>query len=327
MNLSNNKAIPIGGYFELELPDTGAIPYQEAIRFQSARVAFLALLQAGTPERVWMPRFICDAMVASLTATGIECVWYDIDEKLSIGQDIEIGANEWLLYVNYYGICKRNVDEILRRFPPEQVVLDFSQAFFEPPIDALSTIYSPRKFFGVPDGGLMICRTLATLPARQDKGSFERTSHLLQRLGDSPEAGYDDYKRAEESLGGCEPLQMSTLTERILATVDYAVCIEKRRNNFKHLHDKLGDRNLFHFDAEEVSAPLCYPFMTNDNDLRSRLTNARIFVPTYWPDAIQRVGTVWAGKYIRNLLPLPVDQRYGAEDMERMVSVILGGKI
>ncbi len=45
------------------------------------------------------------------------------------------------------------------------------------------------------------------------------------------------------------------------------------------------------------------------------------------PDAIQRVSAEWVEKYIRNLLPLPVDQRYGAEDMERMVSVILCGKI
>ncbi len=327
MSLSYNKDMPIGGYFELELPGMRAIPYWEAIRFQSARAAFLALLKAGTPERVWMPRYICDAMVEPLVVTKTECVWYDLDENLSICQDICLGADDWLLYVNYFGICKSRVDEILCRFSPEQVILDFSQAFFELPREARSTIYSPRKFFGVPDGGLMVCRTLATSPEQQDTGSFERTSHLVRRLGDSPETGYADYQRAEESLTDCEPKRMSTLTERILASIDYAECSKIRRDNFKYLHNKLGGMNLLDIETEDVLGPLCYPFVTNDDELRKRLIDDRIFVPTYWPDAIKRVSTEWAKKYIRNLLPLPVDQRYGTDEMDRVASIILGGNI
>jgi len=51
---------------------------------------------------------------------------------------------------------------------------------------------------------------------------------------------------------------------------------------------------------------------------------ARIFVATYWHDAIDRVSDEWAERMVINLLPLPIDQRYGPHDMERLVSVILG---
>ena len=41
----------IGGYFELELPPPRGERYPDALRYQSARAAFLALLLAGRPGR------------------------------------------------------------------------------------------------------------------------------------------------------------------------------------------------------------------------------------------------------------------------------------
>jgi hypothetical protein len=214
---------------------------------------------------------------------------------------------------------------VLQRFPPEQVVLDYSQSFFAPPVDeALATIYSPRKFFGVPDGGLLISRVPVSLPEGQDTGSFERMSHLMRRLGDCPEAGYAEYQHSEESLTECEPKRMSSLTERILSSINFDHASKKREENFLFLHERLGEDNKISLDISSITAPLCYPFLTHDADLRRRLINNRVFVATYWIDAISRVSDEWAEKMVRNLLPLPIDQRYGQKDMERLVSIILG---
>lgn len=322
--MSDQNVRPIGGYFELELPRIRTLPYQEALKFQSARAAFLALLRTGMPKRVWLPRCICDAMLAPLLAAKVECAWYDLDDKLDVDSRIKLGADDWLLYVNYYGLHKSNVVALLQRFSPEQIVLDFSQSFFEPPVDkALATIYSPRKFFGVPDGGLLISRSMAISTTSQDVDSLGRSLHLLKRLADSPEAGYPDYQHAEATLSDCEPKRMSKLTERILGSIDFDDARRRRHENFMFLHQELGEINLLNIDPLEASAPLCYPFRTKNRDLKQQMIANRIFVPTYWPDAIARVGEEWAEKMVRNLLPLPVDQRYGREDMEKIVSVIL----
>jgi len=264
-------------------------------------------------------------MIAPLASAGIECVWYDVNEQWAVDDKINIGVDDWLLYVNYFGICDQNVAELLHRFQPNQVVLDYSQAFFAVAEDAaLATIYSPRKFFGVPDGGMLSSRIPVALPKQQDSGSQGRASHLFKRLGDSPEAGYADYQRAEESLLECEPRRMSKLTERILASIDFNAASRKRRENFLFLHQRLGGKNQLSVDLPDSAIPLCYPFMTSETELRARLIDNRIFVATYWPDAIDRVGDEWATRMIKNLLPLPIDQRYGREEMERIVSVILG---
>lgn len=316
---------PIGGYFELELPNEGEFPFAQASRFQSARAAFLALLRAGRPRRVWMPRYICDSMLAPLEKEQIAYFWYDLDDQLSVDQNCKIEEGDWLLYVNYFGICDVNVAALLKRFPPDQLVLDYSQAFFSTPAeDALATLYSPRKFFGVPDGGLLISQIPISAPEMQDTVSFDRTPHLLKRLGESPEAGYYSYQAAEESLELCEPKRMSQLTERILSSINFDYASHKRLQNFRHLHEKLGKLNAITIDLLQDSAPLCYPFATQDAELRNRLVNARIFIATYWAEAIDRVTEEWAEAMIMNLLPLPIDHRYGPADMERIVSIITG---
>jgi hypothetical protein len=301
------------------------MPHANLSAFQSARAAFLALLRAGKPERVLMPRHICQAMLDPLSKAGIQVAWYELDEEFAVAPQVEMGPGDWLLYVNYFGVCDGQVDILLQRFPAERVVLDFSQALFAKPVEqALATIYSPRKFLGLPDGGLLHSQMTLSVPELRDDGSYSRSFHLLRRLAESPEAGYADFQKAEISLADCEPRRMSRLTEQLLAAVDLERVMAIRRENFRFLHACLGERNCLHINAGELAVPLCYPFLSEDEGLRGRLKLNRVFVPTYWPDALERVNGPWAATMIRNLLPLPIDQRYGRPDMERLASLILG---
>lgn len=323
--MSEQYSMAIGGYFELELP-YGELPHRNGLRFQSARAAFLALLRAGKPKRVWMPTYICDAMIEPLARANVECVWYDVNSELDVEENVRIKSDDWLLYVNYFGICGGNVNNLLNRFSPEQIVLDYSQSFFEPASTAaLATIYSPRKFFGVPDGGILVSHIPVAHPQLQDTGSLERSVHLMRRLGASPEEGYADYLQSEASLNECEPRRMSVLTERILASIDYETVRMKRRGNFLFLHEMLGRINHLIVDLPPDAAPLCYPLHASDVTLRDKLISNRVFVATYWQDAVCRVSDEWSKLMISNLLPLPIDQRYGEEGMKKQVSIILGG--
>ena len=49
----------------------------------------------------------------------------------------------------------------------------------------------------------------------------------------------------------------------------------------------------------------------------------QIFVPTYWPDVLQRrgVGCEVSLNFAKNLIPFPIDHRYGAVEMQRIVDV------
>lgn len=313
----------IGGYFELELPRGEVLLHDNALRFQSSRAAFLALLRAERPAAVWMPWYICDAMIEPLRMTGTPVKRYRLDADLGV-QSADIGADEWLLYVNYFGLCARQVNDVLSRFPRERVLIDNAQALFAQPADCLATLYSPRKFLGVPDGGYLITGQPVGMPEAIDDGSLLRCGHLLTRLAKDAEAGYADYTAAEEGLKHQEPLRMSRLTERLLASVDYAHVRARRAENFAFLHEKLHRYNRFTFHHDEHAVPLCYPIFDVPTGLRETLRAQRIYTPTYWPDVAHAEG---APDFERNLpasaLCLPCDQRLTRDDLTPMVQHLL----
>jgi hypothetical protein len=315
---------PIGGYFELELPQERAPVHREAHRFQSARSAFLALLRGARPRRVWMPHYLCDSMYAPLRAAGVDFVQYSLDQQFGIAGELDLEPGDWLYYVNYFGVCGSQADRIIRQYGSSRVVIDNCQAFYEPVRECVATIYSPRKFFGLPDGGLLITACPVPVPEAFDNQSKLRTEHLIARLAAGPEAGYAAYQRAEQSLEALEPKRMSRLTDRILASIDLAAAQSARKRNFALLHEMLGRWNTLPIDPAQIDGPLCYPLVVDCPTLRQALIAERVFVATYWSDVLE---TVTSGSqeefWVKNLLPLPCDQRYGASDMTR-IAVICG---
>ena len=314
---------PIGGYFELEHPPCGVEYHANAVRYQSARAAFLALLKIGKPRRVWMPWYICDSMLAPLMATNTNISRYSVNSDFGIVENLSLACEDWILYVNYFGLCGRHVEDLTHRYK-SQMIIDNSQAFYQRPGTALATIYSPRKFFGVPDGGYLATPLQVKPSETRDESSFGRTEHLLKRLGGNIDAGYFEFQAAEDTLSDVSPLQMSLLTQRMLSYIDYEGIQARRRNNFRFLHNKLGPSNLLKIGSVRDEVPLCYPYLHSASPrLRSELQLCRVYCPTYWPNA--RLNVSSAGIEIdscSNLLPLPIDQRYDESDMSFILDII-----
>lgn len=313
----------IGGYFELESCGKGEGElYPLAHRFQSARAAIMALALRCRPKRLWLPFYICAEMSESLISVGIELCRYRIDQNFRIIRDFCLGREDWLLCVNYFGVADAVVDEVLNSFPYEQVLVDQAQAFFSPPRYALATVYSPRKFFGVPDGGYLLTETPVPEPLEQDEGSAERCEPLRIRRLEGAEAGYGSYRATEAALKGQPPRVMSDLTRGLLAGIDYFAARTRRIKNFRYLHEYLGKRNRLRLSVAEDVAPLCYPYLPDDGTtLRERLLARRVYAPVYWPGFVQQSDPL-AAELAAGLLPLPIDQRYGEKEMETILELL-----
>lgn len=315
----------IGGYFELELPFIKNNIYPTAHKFQSARAAFYALILAGKPNKIWMPRYICDSMLAPLIQAGITYDFYSINEQFEIKDDINLSKDEWLLYVNYFGICTEQQKSILNKFNPNQVIFDHSQAFFVSAFDCLATVYSPRKFFGVPDGGLLYSNDpRIKQPEQSDDSSEYRMGHLISRLTKSPEAAYQQYIEAEQAISNLPVQGMSLLTERLLQSVDYQRARNIRVRNALYLHEHLGQYNQLNLKFDETVAPLCYPFIPNvKTTSKGELISQRVFIPTYWTEVLGRIEEgSFEWNLVTNGLFLPCDQRYKKDDMNRLISLL-----
>ena len=177
----------------------------------------------------------------------------------------------------------------------------------------------------MPDGGYLYTDTQDDYlweAVKQDH-SYDRMDALLKRIDISAEAGYADFHKVEEKMANQPICRMSKLTERILCSLDYQSIAERRRKNYHILYYSLFQKNDFWIKCEEKAVPLSYPFRNNDTKLRAHLIGNHIFVPTFWPNVLERCneGTK-EYQLATNLLPLPIDQRYDRDDMKRIADVI-----
>jgi len=307
----------IGGYLPLELGAAGGPPphLAGAHAFQSARAAFLALLEKVRPSMVWLPWYLCDSMAEPLAQAGIAARRYALDAEF-LPQQVELRRGELLLHVNQFGLLGAQQRLLAARLPAGQLVFDNSQAFYAEPLPALASLYSPRKFLGVPDGGYLVAPGLELPEPPRDSGSPGRCTALLLRHAEGAEAGYAAFGAAEATLSGQPPRRMSRLTERLLAQVDHARVRQRRRANFALLAAALAPANALHWELDGDAVPLCYPLMPPRAGLRQQLVAGRIYTPCYWPELLDGRPlppreTQWATR----LLALPVDQRYDEETL------------
>ncbi|MDP3387193.1 MAG: hypothetical protein Q8S24_08160, partial [Eubacteriales bacterium] len=105
--------------------------------------------------------------------------------------------------------------------------------------------------------------------------------------------------------------------------IDYDKVVESRNRNFIILHDKLISKNIL--DIKFPNGAFAYPYyMENGMEIKKRLAEKKIYIPTLWPNvlSVNDCSSV-EYNYSANILPLPCDQRYGAEDMEFLNKVLI----
>lgn len=314
----------IGGYFELELPDRGNFPHDEGILLNSGRNALEYALRAlGDVNRLFIPFYICDVVLEPLDKLGVPYILYHINHNLELEELPRLQKGEYLLYTNYFGIKDEYVKKLANHYG-SQLIVDNVQAWFSKPLHNTITIYSPRKYVGVPDGGVAYCPKSIDEDSFEQDLSFDRCSHLLKRIDLGLSDGYVDFKEISRQLVGQPVKRMSELTRRLLSSIDFEEVKNRRRKNFEYLHEHLKDTNLFEVPSMDTFAcPMVYPYLVDDATLRQRLISNNVFVATYWPNVIEWVKEGELEKELaEKLLPLPIDQRYGESEMQVICEIV-----
>ena len=314
----------IGGFFEVELPDYGGFIHDDGVLLNSGRNALEYVLRSlSEVKHLWIPYYSCDVILEPIKKLGVAFSFYRIDERLEIRDSLNIGVGDFLLYTNYFGIKDAYVQKLADRYG-RRLIVDNAQAWYADPLPGISTIYSPRKFVGIPDGGIAYCPSGIDLDQFEQDYSYERCSHLLKRIDLGPAAGYPDFRENSNILIDQPIRRMSRLTERMLRAIDFEAIKQKRCQNFSCLEQVLKKDNLLSLgDLSSNKCPMVYPFFTEDISLRERLVKKSVFIATYWLSVKERAEECSLEVELTDrLLPLPIDQRYSREEMERIVRLI-----
>lgn len=311
----------IGGYLELD-PGQGQQWQPGAVAFDLGRHALEAILRARCYSRLFAPRYTCDVLSAAIRRSGVELVLYDVDDQLEpLLPSVALRECDALLYTNYFGLKQDMVDSLARAH--KNLIVDNAQAFYTPLPAGADGFVSCRKFIGVADGAYAICDAIESPPAHA-AGTAERYAHLFTALEQGLEAGFPLSRAHEQRLEEAPTRGMSRFTEALLSKVDHDLVKAVRRRNRDRLHAVLGATNRLPIDPAAASVPMAYPYLPGATGLRDRLLAARIYVPRYWPATLAPLSAMDGGRlFSEQVLFLPVDQRYGDADMDRIIEEVL----
>jgi hypothetical protein len=146
---------------------------------------------------------------------------------------------------------------------------------------------------------------------------------MLQRIESGAQAALADSETAEAALNS-RPMRMSRLTRRLLRSIDFEAAAAQRISNYEILHSALRDINRLNLPDSPPEAPMCYPLVCGIPGLRDTLIDAGIALPLFWLEVIDATQADEAENILaRQMLPLPLDQRYNKNDMERLICLIL----
>ncbi len=308
----------IGGYFELER--AGYEPYyKDGIYLNSARNALKYIIRVFNIKEIALSYFTCPVVYDAAESEGIKILSYEIDDNFM--PEDEFSAETFFLYTDYFGISGKNAKILEKKYP--NLIVDNAQAFFAPK-KGIASFYSPRKFFGLPDGGILISDKYLSDIELKKSVSYDKFAHLLKRADLGANSGYPDFRKAEEDLKSAPVLKMSDLTYGIMSNINYQKIMQKRLENFRVLNKVLSEKNELKIDMTKDDIPLCYPFRTKEKGLREKLIENKIYTASYWPqnNKNQAMSTNKAKTLRDEIIPLPVDQRYDKFDMERILDVI-----
>ena len=312
----------IGGFMGLELGQGGHFPYAESEHcawVSSGRAALECLLRSRPlPARLWVPRFTCDTVLQPLRRLGVPVARYELTAEWQPILPAPLGDEEMILLTNYFGLTGDAVARAAAEYP-DRCIVDATTALYAEP-RGLPTFYSLRKFAGVPDGGVAWAPFEIRLPEEVDR-SAARAHYLLERLESGAEAALPASEQAEAELSA-PPRRMSPLTRALVQSIDWQHIARRRLLNYATLQAHLGALNRWELPPTAPSAPFCYPLVSGIPGLRDELIDAGLALPFFWPEVIRDTSpTSPANTLSRQLLPIPLDQRYDAAEILRLFGV------
>lgn len=294
-----------------------------------------------------LPAYICDSVIFPFLKEEFTCYFYDINTDLTPNLEsiehymtCDIGV---FFYMGYYGFNNNsNLSNYVNRLKENSaiVVEDITHTLFSDYERLRSDYYvaSLRKWMGIPSGGFLASqKSIEYLPQQNDSFANIRKEALLikNRCIKSPDECLKKhylelFEKGEELLDrDAAPYYMDLISKTIINVLDIKQIKEKRQSNFNIL--SYGLKGVPYVDSVFYSlpnniCPLFYPLIIKGsrNNIRQKLIEHKIYCPIHWPvpAQIQTDNLKNTKKIYDNIISIPCDQRYGKEEMERIISVL-----
>lgn len=294
--------------------------HEEALALNCGRGALEYLCKAKKIKKLYLPYFLCSSVSNLCEKIGVSYSGYHINKNFEPIFQQNLGDNEWLYIVNFYGqLDNIYLSKLKQKY--DRIIVGNAQSYYQLPANNVDTLYTCRKYFGVSDGAFLYTNKEIDEDLLMDE-SFERMRYLLGRYERSANEFYEDY-RVNNKFFATEPVKhMSRLTENLLHGIDYDAVAKRRQENFDFLNEVF--KNINELKLKSSYGAFMYPLLIqNGAAVRKELQKNKIYIPLLWPNVVENgTSNTMEYHYAADILPLPIDQRYTLEDMKYIVSEV-----
>lgn len=291
-------------------------------------------MQRRSVARIWAPAYICPAVPDAARAAGAEVRYFPVD--VALHPDVEelrrsIAAGDAVLMVDYFGRPPHADFIALTRERPDLLwIEDRAQALDTgAPTWGTVTLFSPRKLFGIGDGGVLVGEGDLPIAETGAEGDENRlwAPHVARSAdpeGGSPQAWYGAFRRREDAFVADDPAPMSARSIASLKRIDFQIHSNARRANYAALAHRLRDLLLWPDVLTPSFAPLAVPLRVHDaTAVARRLADQRIYCARHWAEVPSPLEVYEAAHRLsRQQLSIPCDPTYGPEELARVAEAV-----
>lgn len=338
-NLSLSKLNIVEGNFFSYLSDFNCI-YTNTGRSALRIIAQLV-------KNILLPEFICESVLRCFNRENIR--FYKVTENGQIDLDDLLSKidlkTDGIFLMHYFGTLQSEtiLNEIRKIADKNKIVVieDMTHSLFS----AKRTIgdymiASVRKWMPIPLGGVVYSKKeLPSIRGIEKSYDNERLYGMilkdlyLNKALDCNETYRKIFEKCEKDLDKKDNIEfLSDISRFIISCMDVKTMINRRKTNYNYLMKKfreIGLNPICKLNKDEC--PFVYPIRVPDrNEFRKYLIENQIYCAVHWPfDNYLINERKMALKNSKTLISLPIDQRYGEEDMDYMINVVktYGGEL
>lgn len=350
-NSDNGDYMELGSNFGMDLSQ---IKYQEeniqryladenVIYYDSGRSAIKDLISILKNGKILLPSYLCKSVVSCFQDFMIE--YYLVNEQFEINiESLESKLDEAVTAVyimHYFGVLQKA--EVLNRIKQRQqefhyiIIEDTTHSFLtEKSTIGDYHICSLRKWFAIPDGGILYSRKpfMPDNTCRECNPNSARIleAMLLKQMYIEKKANTNAlYRRMftqqEENLDRQESVySISEISSVILECTNLNTVIRQRKRNWNYINKNLRNPYVLPVFCEigDDTVPFAFLIKTESKDMfRDYMAENKIYCAFHWPVETEEQQKIPENQKLqKHILSLPIDQRYGQEEMEYMVRVI-----
>lgn len=315
----------------------------DTLYVDSGRSALKLLRRVLPPGDILIPSYICESVYTSFPADHIR--FYQLTTDLQIdGNDLlrKLNHDVSAVYLHYFNgvLPSKALLQKLRDAREKwgfQIVEDTTHSIFSAPLTVGDYgVCSLRKWFPVPDGGVLYGRDLNGLAADGEASWVREKAYAMRQkrrylFGSGDPADKREYRRlfaacdhALDMQGDCYAI--SGLSRGILSGCSITRMLFTRQKNAAQVKNMVARQFPW---LQPLAWPrrgecsLVLPVKTEHRDaLRAYLVERGVYCAVHWPLRGTPMETLETASVSDQELSFPIDQRYHAAEMEYLFNCL-----